>query len=43
MPLPLSSKIGLGMKVTVLPCARATLRTMYLYIIRLSDMLRSVS
>src|SRR5690349_12744660 len=31
MPLPLSVKIGLGMKVTVLPYWLATLRIMYLY------------
>ena len=30
MPLPLSWKIGLGMKVTVLPARLATLRVMYL-------------
>src|SRR5688572_2066632 len=31
MPLPLSSKIGLGMNVTVLPCRFATFLQMYLY------------
>src|SRR5262245_4371164 len=31
MPLPLSSKIGFGMKVTVLPFLRATFLQMYLY------------
>ncbi len=36
MPLPLSSKIGLGMKVTVLPWRRATFLTMYLNHISLS-------
>ena len=30
MPLPLSAKSGLGIKVTVLLCRVATLRTMYL-------------
>ena len=31
MPLPLSSKIGFGMNVTVLPCRFATFLQMYLY------------
>ena len=31
MPLPLSSKIGFGMNVTVFPCRFATFLQMYLY------------
>src|SRR5262249_34176787 len=31
IPEPLSSKTGLGMNVTVLPCLRATFLMMYLY------------
>ena len=31
MPLPLSPKSGLGMKVTILPCFLAMFLTMYLY------------
>ena len=40
MPEPLSPKSGLGMKVTVLPCRRATFLTMYLNHISLSAMLQ---
>ena len=43
MPLPLSPKSGLGMKVTVLPYWLATLRMMYLYSIMLSALFTSVS
>ena len=43
MPEPLSWKIGLGMKVAVLPCRRATFLMMYLYFIRLSAIFTSVS
>ncbi len=43
MPLPLSPKIGFGMKVAVLPAAQAVFLTMYLYFIRLSAVVSSVS
>jgi hypothetical protein len=39
MPLPLSWKIGLAMKQTVLPCCLPTLRQMYLYHINWSAIL----
>ncbi len=43
MPEPLSEKIGLGMKVTVLPCLNAVLRRTYLYLHILSAARISVS
>ncbi len=39
MPVPLSPKSGLGIRVTVLPCLRATFLMMYLYHIKLSAIL----
>src|SRR5204863_1238426 len=43
MPEPLSWKIGLGMKVTVLPASRAVFLMTYLYFMTLSALLSSVS
>jgi len=43
MPDPLSSKIGLGMNVTVLPASQPTLLTMYLNIVTRSAVVSSVS
>ena len=42
MPEPLSEKIGLGMKVTVLPACAAVFLMMYLYFIMLSAEFRRV-
>ena len=43
MPDPLSSKIGLGMNVTLLPAAQATFFSTYLNVMSLSAIARSVS
>ena len=43
MPEPLSWNSGLGMKVAVLPCRRATFLMTYLYLSSLSAMLLSES
>ena len=43
IPEPLSWKIGLGMKVTVLPAAHAVFLTTYLYFITLSAVRSSES
>ena len=43
MPEPLSSKIGFGMNVRLLPAAQATFLRTYLNVISLSAIARSVS